>query len=143
MNLRKLLFAGTRGNAVSTDAGLLLLRLFAGLALALGHGLGKFPPSRGFINGVGDLGFPVAPFFAWAAAASELFGGFLLAIGLLVRPASLLILITMGTAVLMAHAGDPFNAKEMPALYGMVALLFLLAGGGRFSVDAWLGGQRK
>lgn len=143
MNLRKLLFAGTRGNAVSTDAGLLILRLVAGLALALGHGLGKFPPSPRFIAGVGELGFPLAPLFAWAAAVAELFGGILLAIGLLVRPASLLILLTMATAVLLAHADDPFRVKELALLYGTVALLYLLAGGGRYSLDARLGGARK
>lgn len=139
MKLKKLLFGGTRGNAVSTDAGLLILRLFAGIALALGHGLGKFPPSPRFVTGVGEMGFPIAPFFAWAAAVAELFGGFLLAIGLLVRPAAFLILATMATAVLVVHAEDPFGRKEMAVLYGAVALLYLSAGGGRFSVDAWLG----
>lgn len=138
MNLKAVLVGRGSMNSRQTDVGLLLLRLFAGIALALGHGLGKFPPSPRFISGVGELGFPMPLLFAWAAAVAELLGGFLLALGLLTRPSSLLILFTMATAAFLAHGDDPFSGKEKALLFGFVALLFLIAGPGRYSIDRLL-----
>ena len=129
-------------NAPLTDAGLLVVRLFAGLALAFGHGLGKLPPSPGFVEGVGAMGFPLPGLFAWAAAVAEFAGGLLLAAGLLTRPASLLIFFTMATAAFIRHAPDPFSGKEKALLFLFVALLFLLAGAGRYSLDALLARRR-
>jgi len=141
-SLRSLL-TGTTTNAASTDAGLLVLRLFTGLALAFAHGLGKFPPSARFIAGVEGMGFPVPALFAWAAAGAELVGGILLAIGLFTRPSALFILATMATAAFIRHAPDPFSGKEKALLFGVVALLFLLAGAGRYSVDAMMRGGKR
>ena len=135
----------TTVNARSTDIGLLLLRVFTGLALALAHGRGKFPPSQRFVEGVGKMGFPVPEVFAWAAAGSELIGGVLLAIGLLTRPSAALIAMTVGTAAFLRHANDPFSGKEKALLFLAVAILFVLAGAGRYSVDAWMrrAGKRR
>jgi putative oxidoreductase len=44
---------GYEVNSRRTDAGLLILRVFSGLALALAHGWGKVPPSPGFVGRVG------------------------------------------------------------------------------------------
>lgn len=133
--MRKLLF-GTTINAKPTDAGLLALRIFTGLALALAHGLGKLPPSPRFIEGVANMGFPLPVVFAWAAALAESLGGVLLALGLATRPTAVLIAATMATAGFIRHAADPFSTQEKAFLFGMVALLFVLAGAGRYSIDA-------
>jgi putative oxidoreductase len=122
--------------------GLLVLRLTAGLALALNHGLGKLPPSDGFIQGVGSMGFPLPLLFAWAAALSESLGGLLLAAGLFARPAAAAILGTMTTAVLIAHAGDPLAKREPALIYAAIALLVLLAGPGRYALDTLLAKRR-
>ena len=74
--------AGTRRPRLA-DAGLLLLRVFAGLSLAGAHGWSKVTNPSGIIKGAGDLGFPAPALFGWAAALSEFLGGLLLAIGLL------------------------------------------------------------
>lgn len=118
------------------EVGRLILRLFAGLALAFGHGLGKLPPSPRFIEGVEKMGLPLPEAFSWAAGVAEFGGGLLLAVGLLTRPASFFILVTMLVAGVLRHAEDPFPAKEKAFLFAAVALFFLLAGGGRFSLDA-------
>lgn len=136
--LRDLLIGGEGGRSALADFALLLLRATFGAGLALGHGLGKLPVSDDFVKGVADLGFPVPAVFAWAAALSESVGGILLALGLLTRPAAFFILCTMGTAFFVVHADDPFLTKERAMLYGAVALAFLLAGAGRYSVDALL-----
>lgn len=143
-SLRALLF-GTTTNSRGTDAGLLLLRVFTGLALAIAHGAGKFPPTERFIDGVAKMGFPQPAIFAWAAAGAELIGGVLLAIGLLTRPSAFFIAITVGTAAFVRHAPDPFSGKEKALLFFAVAVLFLLSGAGRYSIDAMLkaGGKRR
>lgn len=141
--IRSLLLGNTT-NSRSTDLGLLVLRVFTGLALALAHGRGKFPPSERFIDGVARMGFPLPEVFAWGAAGAELIGGLLLALGLLTRPSAALIAFTMGTAAFVRHAPDPFSGKEKALLFGIVALLFVLAGAGRYSIDAMLrGGKRR
>ena len=124
--------------AWTTDAGLLALRVIAGLSLAFGHGIGKMPPSERFIAGVTEMGFPLPVLFAWAAGLSEFVGGILLAVGLLTRPAALFIFITMSVAFFIRHAGDAFGERELPMMFGAAALLFVLAGAGRFSLDAVL-----
>lgn len=144
MTVIRNLLTGTTTNAKATDLGLLILRLFTGLALAFAHGLGKFPPSAGFIRGVAKIGFPAPEVFAWAAAGAELAGGILLAIGLFTRPSAFFIAATMATAGFIRHAPDAFNVKEKAFLFGAIALLFLFAGAGRYSVDTMFrGGKRR
>jgi putative oxidoreductase len=137
MRLPELLF-GYEVNSRMTDLGLLILRVFSGLALALAHGWRKVPPSEGFIGMVGRMGMPAPEVFAWLAAFAEFGGGLLIALGLLTRPASFLVVGHFVLVVLLAHAGDPFGDRELPLFFLVTALLFLLAGAGRYSVDAAL-----
>lgn len=117
------------------DIGLLILRVSFGLALALTHGLGKLPPSARFIAGVEEMGFPLPALFAWAAGFAEFGGGILLALGLLTRPAALLIAVNMFVAVFIRQAGDPFGERELAAAYMIVAVCLLFTGSGRFGLD--------
>lgn len=132
--MKKLLFGGSRLDNRS-DFALTLLRVFAGLAMAFGHGLGKLPVSDRFISGVEDLGFPMPFIFAWAAAVSEFLGGLFLALGLFTRPAAFFVGITMAVAAFIRHADDPFGSKEKAILYVFIALVFLLTGSGKYSLD--------
>ncbi len=135
------LIGGAGGADAVADAGLLVLRLMAGLTLAFAHGLGKIPPSPGFVEATAALGFPLPSLFAWAAGLAEFAGGLCLAVGLLTRPAAFFVLFTMGVAFFLQHGADPFSAKELAFLYGAVALGLLLTGAGRFSLDARLRGR--
>lgn len=141
--VREILFGGAGGASPGADAGLLLLRAFAGVALAMAHGLGKLPPKPGFVAGVEEMGFPAPMLFAWLAGLSEFGGGLLIAIGLLTRPAAFFVLMTMLTAAFVRHAGDPFTDTEKALLFGSIALFLLLAGAGRYSVDALVRGRGK
>ena len=137
-----LVFGGDGGRSPLSDLGLLVVRVFAGLALGLGHGLKKVPPSDRFVEMTGELGFPLPELFAWAAGLSELAGGILLALGLFTRPASALIAITMLVAAFGQHAGDPFGDREMALLYLVIAVAFMLIGSGRYGIDRLLHRQR-
>lgn len=144
MNLKSILFGGFGGASATVDLGLLISRVYLGLAMSLGHGFGKMPPAQGFVDGVAGLGFPFPTFFAWAAALSEFAGGLLLAAGLLTRPSAAMMAITMGVAGLLFHADDPWKVKELAFCYMSGSLLFVLAGSGRFGLDHWvrsLGGE--
>lgn len=138
MNTRDLLVGGAGAGSHLADLGLAALRIFAGLAMALAHGINKIPPSEGFTGLVESLGFPAPGLFAWLAGISEFFGGLLMAAGLLTRPAALMVLGTMVVAAFISHAGDPFGDREMALLFMFAALFFTMAGGGRYSIDAFL-----
>ena len=131
-------FIGAAPRSALVDGALLILRAVTGLALALAHGLGKMPPSDRFVGMVEGLGFPAPGLFAWGSGFAEFVCGLLLAVGLLTRPAALFIVLNMTVVVLLAHAGDAFGDREKGLLFGVIALTFLIIGGGRYSVDAVL-----
>ncbi len=118
---------------INTDVGLLLLRI-AGFFMAFGHGLGKMPPSDGLIKGVGEMGFPLPAFFAWAAALSEFGGGLLIGIGLFTRPSALFLIFTMSTAAFIRHADDPYGTKEKAFLFLVIGACLLFTGAGKYSL---------
>lgn len=138
MTIRTLAF-GPGGPPRTSDLGLLVLRLGAGLPLALAHGLGKLPPSDGFIEGTAEMGFPVPVLFAWAAALAEFAGGLLVAAGLLTRPAAVVAAFTMAVAAFVRHGGDAFGDRELAIVYLVMLVAVALTGPGRFSLDALIG----
>ena len=136
--VKHILFGGAAIESLSANVGLAILRVFAGLSIAFGHGLGKISPSEQFVANTGNLGFPMPEFFSWAAVGAEFGGGILLALGFLTRPASFFMGFTMLVAGFIRHAADPFGRKEKALLYLAIAVAFLLVGAGRYGVDAWI-----
>ena len=136
--LEKILFGGESGLSTLANAGLTLLRIFMGVSLALAHGIGKLPPSEGFITNTGNLGFPAPGLFSWAAAFSEFFGGIFLALGFFTRISSFLIAFTMLVALIGVHRADPFQKQELAFLYFFIAVAFMLKGSGDWSIDSYL-----
>ena len=119
------------------NCGMLLLRLWFGLVLAFGHGLGKLGSYEKFVAGVGGKhGIPLPELTAPFAIASELVGGILLAIGLFTRAAAVAVAGTMLVAALWVHSSDPFMKKEFALAYAVAALVVLISGPGKYSLDA-------
>jgi putative oxidoreductase len=142
MTLKRAIF-GTAVEAVSASAGLIILRMSAGLLLALAHGMGKVPPQARFVSGVEGMGFPAPDAFAWASAVAEFFGGLFVAIGLMTRPAALLAAINMGVAFFIAHSPDPFQRKELALMFMCAMLCLAFTGAGRFSFDFLIAGRSR
>ena len=87
------------------------------------------------------LGLP--PWVAVLAGLVEFGGGLLLALGLVTRVAAALVTGLMTVAVIQVHLPNGFfwteGGYEYPLLWGILALSFVVRGGGRFSLDALIG----
>jgi putative oxidoreductase len=126
---------------------LLLLRVTLGLTL-FPHGCQKlfgwfggagFEKFTGFFD---KMGWHPAAFWVAVVALTEIVGGLLLAVGFLTRFAAAAILIFMINAIWATSAKGFFwtqGGMEYSLLIGVVALVFLIKGAGRFSVDHALG----
>ncbi len=124
-----------------------MVRVAAGLLL-VPHGAQKL---FGWFGGYGleatgqffatKLGLP--PSFALLAGLIEFVGGFMLAAGLLTRAVAALVFGVMAVAVLLVHLPAGFfwtsGGYEYPLLWGVVALAYVIRGGGRYSLDAVIG----
>lgn len=132
-----------RSQRIDLDLTLLLIRLVCGYAFIL-IGWGKIQNPMGWMGEAS--GFP--GIFQALAAISEFIGGIALVLGFLTRLAAFGLACTMLVAIYMHKVimGDPFvnltgGSSYQPAmLYLLLALLLLVAGPGRFSVDRLLFG---
>jgi putative oxidoreductase len=117
-----------------------LLRVGVGL-LMIHNGLDKLADVQKFADGVVSfIGLPYPVFFSYCAAYVELVGAILLAVGLLTRFNAAALFATMLIAIYFHLKGNGLQVAplEMASLYALCFLLFLVNGGGRFSIDARL-----
>ncbi len=141
----KLKIFAVRHHSTDVDLILFLLRLIMGIAFVI-HGSGKI---QNPMHWMGDQA-PVPGVFQLLAAVSEFGGGIALILGFLTRLGALGIAFTMLVAVatLRFAMGDPFvnptggGSYELASIYLALALLFIIAGPGRFSLDCRLFGQK-
>ena len=133
------------GNPIHTDLGLLILRLGVGLSLAIFHGWEKISGGPELWTQLGssmaNFGITLLPaMWGFFAAFAEFGGSILLVLGVLTRPAAMLLAFTMFVAVVV-HLGMPpenpnsgwsgaTHAIELFAVYVMI----VLTGPGRFSL---------
>ena len=99
---------------------------------------------KGFVDYLQSLGVPLAPLQARMAMMSEIGGGALLAVGLFMRPACLLLIFTMLVAGRIGHKGagylitnDPPGAEYTINL-AAICFVLVLTGPGSFSLDSLL-----
>jgi putative oxidoreductase len=130
------------------DAALLTLRLGTGALLA-GHGAQKL---LGWFGGYGlqgtgmwleSVGLRPGKLWAMAAAAGEMGGGLLTALGLGGPLGPIGVIAAMTMAAVKAHWNKPIwvteGGAELPAVYSTTAAVIALAGPGRLSLDRMLG----
>jgi len=135
-----------RNLPVEVDLVLLLIRLVCGYAFVL-HG------SEMIYNPFHWMGneSSVPAIFQALAAVSEFGGGFSLIAGFLTRLGAFGIGCTMAVAVYMHRFvwGDPFvnlsggSSYEPASLFLLIALLLVISGPGRFSLDRGIFGAKR
>ncbi len=121
----------------STDLGLLILRVWLGLTMAINHGWGKvtgFGTMSGQFPNYLGLGSTVNLVIA---IVGELICALLLVAGLGTRFAALVLGVVMSVAFFVAHGGQLSGpgSGEMAFLYLAGCVTLLVAGPGKFSVD--------
>jgi putative oxidoreductase len=127
------------------NSALFLGRVAIGVCFVI-HGLGKLGlvgtgNMQGFVEFLESLGVPMAPVQARMAMMSEITGGSLLALGLLTRPACLLLIFTMIVAGRLGHKGAGYLITNNPpgAEYtinlAVICAVFFLTGPGVISLD--------
>lgn len=118
-----------------------LIRLVAGLSL-VAHGYPKFLAMTQTAEYFEKTGYSPGMFWAAAVGVTEVVGGLCLAAGFLTRLVCVPILIFLITAITYhAQFGFYWNLRgfEYPLFWSIVVFHFLVHGGGRWSVDHWLG----
>ena len=129
--------------AHGVDIGLLVLRLWFGLVLAFAHGWGKLTGFEGFSGYVARQGFWLPELAAAFAVAGELLAGCFIALGIFFRVSAVAMAITMFTAALVIHWGDPFKKIEFAMAYAIPALAFFFTGPGRLSLSSWWNARKS
>lgn len=128
----------------SADCGLLVLRLWVGLSMLILHGWPKIKGYSAMLEqwqdpiGIGKQPSLIGAIFGEVVCAA------LIAMGLATRFAALVSAFTMGVAFFIAHKGvlkGP-GSGEMAFLYLGAFVAIFLAGPGKFSLDAKMGGAK-
>lgn len=126
--------------------GCLILRLYVGVAVLLGHGWPKVAEMLGghghFPELVESLGLPFPMLFSWLAALSQVVGSLLLILGLWTRAAALAVGFTIAYGVLSVHWTEGFGGMELGITYSVVLVAIAISGPGRMSLDRVMSGVR-
>lgn len=128
----------------------LALRIPVGI-IFIAHGAQKL---FGWFGGYGlegtgqwmaSIGLEPGYLMALLAGSAEFFGGLALVLGLLVRPAAIVLAFTMAVAIVTVHLGNGLfmdnNGYEFGLALLAVTVSLAVAGAGRGSVDAVLARQ--
>lgn len=138
---QRVLTANTEGTW--PQIGIAGLRIGVGVLVATLHGWHKVIEGWQYATAGTDwplvhdtvaLGFPLPAMSAALATLSQFAGGWLLAIGAFTRVAAFLVAVTMVTAVMFnLQVGGP--DAQLAGLYALASGVFVLIGGGWWSVD--------
>lgn len=124
---------------------LTLLRVVVGVVL-IAHGVDKLADPAGSAAFFAQAGVPAPRLAVWLAIAGELGGGIGLLVGLLTPLAALGAALVMASAIFTVHLGKGLFASnggwEFPLVMMLVALFFVVRGGGPFSLDTVIERER-
>jgi putative oxidoreductase len=128
------------------DVVFLVIRLYFGYRLIL-SGKGKLQNPDDAVVYFRELHIPYPELNVQLSGATELLGGLFLALGLLSRIAPIPVIVTMLVAYMTAHTeqwdafwtNTPIFFKAPPFAYLFTAVVVLVCGPGRFSLDYVIG----
>ena len=133
-----------RSSPRSVDIGLAILRI-AAAAVFINHGYQKL-----FVYGISGvtgaftgMGVPAPALMGPLIGVLEFFGGIALVLGFLTRLVALGYTCDMLGAILLVQLKNGFSHFELEFLLLGSAIALVLAGAGRFSVDAMIADRRE
>jgi len=120
------------------DVSLLLLRVVVGSNFVFRYGWTKISGGPELWANIGKtmelVGITFgATFWGFMAGFAEFFCSILLVLGLVTRPASFLLTSTMFMAIVSNLSKS--ESPELAGIYGLIFLMFLITGAGRYSLD--------
>ncbi|MEO8854189.1 MAG: DoxX family protein [Ginsengibacter sp.] len=128
----------TKYSSGAFNFGMFILRIVLGLLVA-SHGYAK-------LIKFGSLRYKFMNFMHLGSTASlslvifaEFFCSIFLILGLFTRLASVFVIITMVVVVFVASHGNIFDEGERGAIYLASAIMVLLCGPGKISIDGMIG----
>lgn len=127
----------------SADFGLLLLRVWFGGAMLILHGWGKLANYSAMAPKFADP-FGLGPKASFTLVVfAELVCAGLIVLGLFTRVAAFVVLVTMAIAFKLVHGARLTGEGngELPFAYLGAFLVLLVAGAGKYSVDAKIGAK--
>src|SRR5687767_3689580 len=128
----------TRVSENALSFALLLLRLGAGSAMMIKHGLDKL---TNFADKSGQFADPfgIGPTASFALTVfAEFFCAALIILGLFTRLAVISLIFAMSIALFYAHGGDFFGKGELAGLFLTVFTTLLFTGPGKISLDRFI-----
>lgn len=133
--LLKLLLHSTQNWSI----GFLLIRIMVGIFI-MPYGLEIFNQDQvnGYSQWLTDLHFPLPKLMAYLGKLAELLGGICLILGLLTRPAALVLAWVMFVITFIMGNGKIFTDVSFTFLFMLMFLLLACTGAGRWSLDHWL-----
>jgi putative oxidoreductase len=125
--------------------GIAIVRIMAGVVLFVaGYQKLTGPGVAGITGFFGNVGIPAPAVMAPLLIGFEVIGGLLLIAGLFTRllGAAMIVEFLVAGLVVSLPSQAGWNQARLDFLLLSCGVLFLLAGGGLVSVDAWLAGRR-
>jgi putative oxidoreductase len=130
-------------NPTKSDWGLLIVRVVFGLGIIVGHGWSKF---TGFSESAATFLDPLgigSQLSLGLTVFAEVFCAVAVVVGFKTRAAVLPLLFTMFVVLGFVHLGDPFSGIEKAVLYFAAYAALLVAGPGKYSLDAVIARKLK
>ena len=126
---------------VSSDFGLLLLRIIFGGAMAVLHGWPKLASFNSRFHSFPDPLGVTSEVSYLLTVGSELVAAVMVVLGCYTRFAALSTMITMVVAFFIVHGGvlQGERSGEMAMVYGAAFLAIFVTGAGKYSIDAKIG----
>ena len=123
--------------SLNIDLGILLLRLIIG-GLFTWHGADALMHYKLYLSmSKSTIGLGAGLEFH-LVVLSQLVCGIFIVFGFLARLSIIPIFISMAVAFFIAHAKDPFMAKELAFVYLLIGIPVFILGSGKYSVDRLL-----
>jgi len=96
---------------------------------------------KGLITFLESSNWPYPTVFGYSSQIIELIAGILILFG--IRLGAVALFLVLFCAVVFAHGFKIFADAQLPMNYAIMALIIILLGSGRFSLDSILQNRRK